>query len=104
MRFGRARFKELIDTQLALFERENGDVFEEIAQKLDLYNEADRDEAEELYGDYIDAVAGGTVILADVRDNFAMTLPDPESESYIAEFNKTVARRLPVFAPELENS
>ena len=36
-----------------------------------LYNRADRAEAEELYGDYVDAVETGTEILADMRDHYA---------------------------------
>ena len=62
---------------------------------------AGRDEAEELYGDYVDAVETGTELLADLRDHYAQTLDQPER--YLAEFNRAVARQLPEFALEIEN-
>ena len=103
MRFRRAQFGEVIDRQLALFVREHGDVMDESDAKLRLYNVAARDDAEELYGDYLDAVETGTEILADLRDNFAQTLGETESERYLAEFDSAVAKRLPEYALEIEN-
>jgi hypothetical protein len=99
--FRRARFADVIESQLALFERQHADVIEEAQQRLDAYNRADRDEAEELYGDYVDAVETGTEVLADLRDHFAATLDD--ADAYLREFNRAVARRLPAFALEIEN-
>jgi isocitrate dehydrogenase kinase/phosphatase len=99
--FRRARFKHVIDAQLDLFEREHGDVVEEARERLAQYNRAGRDHAEELYGDYVDAVETGTEILADLRDHYARTVDDPER--YCAEFNRAVARKLPPFAAEIEN-
>ena len=104
MRFrARARFGEVIDRQLDLFAREHRDVIEESDAKLRLYNDAERDEAEELYGDYVDAVETGTEILADLRDNFAQTLGESEVDRYLADFNRAVTRRLPQYALEIEN-
>jgi len=99
--FRRTRFAQVIDAQLDLFDREHRDVIDEAASRLADYNRADRDEAEELYGDYVDAVETGTEILADLRDHYARTLEDPER--YCAEFNRAVARRLRPFASEIEN-
>ena len=101
MIFERPRFGQLIDAQLDLFEREHRDVIDEAAERLAVYNRAARDEAEELYGDYVDAVETGTEILADLRDHYAASLDDPER--YVRDFNRAVARRLPEFALELEN-
>ncbi len=70
---------------------------------LDLGHAGDRDEAEELYGDYVDLVETGTELLADLRDNFAATLGDDAADEYEAEFNRAVAKRLPRFALEIEN-
>ncbi len=102
MSLHRAKFGPVIDTQLALFEREHGDVFDDVDARLSTYNAASRDEAEELYGDYVDAVETGTELLANLRDHFAATLAEPDR--YLAEFNRAVARRWPEFALELENS
>ena len=54
----------MIDAQLDLFLREHRDVLEDVATRLEQYNAAERDEAEELYGDYVDAVETGTELLA----------------------------------------
>lgn len=101
MRFGRARFSVVIDAQLDLFVRDHRDVIEEANDRLDAYNRAGRDEAEELYGDYVDAVETGTEILADVRDHYARTVDNPDL--YRNEFNRAVAKRMPAFASEIEN-
>ena len=99
--FRRKRYTQVIDAQLQLFEREHQDVILEVRERLAAYNRASRDQAEELYGDYVDAVETGTEILADLRDHYAQTVDDPDA--YCAEFNRTVARRLPTFALEIEN-
>jgi hypothetical protein len=97
----RTRFGEIIDAQLDLFVREHADVLDDVADRLRRYHAADRDEAEELYGDYLDAVETGTEILADLRDNYAQSLEDPDR--YLDEFNRAVKRRWPEYALEIEN-
>ena len=97
----RTRFATVIDAQLDLFVREHRDVIEEAKERLDAYNRAGRGEAEELYGDYLDAVETGTEILADLRDHYAATVDD--AERYALEFNRAVQKRLPPFALEIEN-
>jgi hypothetical protein len=99
--FKRERFAAVIDTQLDQFVRDRRDVLDEVDERLRAYNDAGRDDAEELYGDYLDAIESGTEILADVRDHYASTLPDPER--YVEEFNRAVARRLPELSLEIEN-
>jgi hypothetical protein len=101
--FRRKRFADLISRQLDLFEREHADVIAEVETRLDVYNRADRDEAEELYGDYVDAVETGTELLADLRWSFWKTLDDDTAEQYEAEFNRAVAKRFPRFGFEIEN-
>ena len=101
--FRRKRFADLISRQLDLFEREHADVIAEAETRLDAYNRADRDEAEELYGDFVDAVETGTEILADMRWEYVRTLDDDAAEEYEAEFNRVVMKRLPSFALEIDN-
>jgi hypothetical protein len=101
--FRRGRYADVIRRQLDLFEREHEDVLEETAERLRLYNAADRDAAEELYGDYVDAVETGTEVLADLRDHFARSLEEDDAERYVIEFNRAVARHLPEYALEIEN-
>jgi hypothetical protein len=101
--FRRRRFADLISRQLDLFEREHGGVIAEAQSRLEAYNRAERDQAEELYGDYVDAVETGTELLADIRWSFAATLDDGTAEEYEAEFNRAVRKRLPAFGLEIEN-
>jgi len=99
--FGRSRYTKVIDAQLELFVRDHRDVIEEARRRLELYNSSDRTDAEELYGDYVDAVEAGTEILADMRDHFAATVDD--ADGYAAAFNRAVAKRVPEFSLEIEN-
>ncbi len=103
MIFRRRRFADVIARQLGLFEREHADVIAEARERLDAYNRADRDEAGELYGDYVDAVETGTELLADMRWEYIRTLDEDAAEEYEAEFNRAVAKRLPPFGLEIGN-
>ena len=99
--FGRSRYTKVIGAQLELFVSEHRDVIEEARERLELYTRSDRSGAEELYGDYVDAVQTGTEILADMRDHYGATLDD--TDGYAAEFNRAVAKRLPQFSRELQD-
>ena len=103
MIFRRGRFGDAIGRQLALFVEENAALLRECEEALEQYNAAEREDAEELYGDYVDLVESGTEILAEMRDRFAQTLDEADADEYRAEFNRSVAKRLPRFALELEN-
>jgi DNA-binding transcriptional MerR regulator len=99
----RARFDDVITRQLDLFERDHGFEIEDVNERLDAYNAADRDDAEELYGDFVDAVETATELLADVRDAYARPLEEGIDDIYEAEFNRAVLKRWPPFALEIEN-
>ena len=101
--FRRQRFGEVISRQFELFLREQADLLREIDAAETKYDRADRDGAEELYGDYQDLVETGTEILADLRDHFASSLAERPAEQYEVEFNDAVRRDLPRFALEIEN-
>ena len=99
--FGRSRFAKIAGAQLDLFLREQRDVVAEVEERFGAYNRADRSEAEELYGDYLDAVEAGAEVLAEMRDHFARTVDD--ADDYIAAFNRAVAKRLPAYAAAVES-
>jgi hypothetical protein len=101
--FRRKRFTDLIARQLDLFEREQRALIEQCLAAERAYDRANRGDAEERYGDYVDLVESGTEILADIRDHFAQTLDEATAEEYEAAFNRAVAKRLPRFALEIEN-
>ena len=103
MIFRRRPFADVISRQLDLFEREHRGLIDDCIAAERAYDRADRAEAEERYGDYIDLVETGTELLADLRDNFAATLDDDAAEEYADAFNRAVAKRLPRFALEIEN-
>ena len=103
MRLRRARFSELIDRQLDLFEREHRGLIDDCLAAERSYTNAERDEAEERYGDYVDLVETGTEVLADLRDNFASTLDEEAEEEYVAAFNRAVLKRFRRFALEIED-
>jgi hypothetical protein len=103
MRLRRAPFVDLIDRQLDLFEREQRGLIADCIAAEESYNRAERDEAEERYGDYVDLVETGTEVLADLRDNFATTLDEDTADDYIAAFNRAVLKRFRRFALEIED-
>ena len=93
----------MIERQLALFEEEHADLIRECDRAEEAYDGADRDEAEERYGEYVDLVETGTEHLAEARDAYAATLAEDVGEEYEREFHREVGRRLPRFALEIEN-
>jgi hypothetical protein len=99
--FRRRRFGDVIERQLALFAEER-ELFDEVRDRKTAYDRASRDEAEELYGDYMDAVETATETLADMRDRFARTLDDDSAEEYEHEFNRAVKKRWPPFGLEID--
>ncbi len=101
--FRRQRFADLISRQLDLFQREQAELIRQCEDAESAYDRAERDEAEERFGDYQDLVETGTEALADIRDHFAVTLGEEATERYEAEFNRAVDKRLPRFALEIEN-
>ena len=102
MIFKRGRFADVISRQLDVFERDEAELIAECNEKERAYNRADREDAEEAYGDYMDAVESATEALADMRDRFRRTLDEETGERYEDEFNRAVRRRWPPFGLEIE--
>ena len=104
MTFRRRRFGALIDRQLALWAEEHAGFLRDVDAAERAYDDAERDEAEERYGDYLDLVETGTELLASVRDAYAATLDERTAATYEAEFNREVVRRWPRFGLEIEDA
>ena len=98
------RFADVIARQLDLFVRDHLELLDECDAAERAYDRAGRGDAEERFGDYQELVETGTEILAELRDNFASTLDERSSEEYQAGFNRAVAKRLPRFGLEIENT
>jgi hypothetical protein len=99
----RRRFGDVIARQLKVFTEDEAALLAECREKERAYDRAERDEAEEAFGDYMLVVEAATEALADMRDRFARTLADAVAEQYEADFNRAVRKRWPAFGLEIEN-
>jgi hypothetical protein len=92
------RFDDLARRQLDLFAEDEAELFEEAQEADEAQSHADRDEAEELYGDYqlvVDAIGER---LLDVRETYAATLDDNVADEYRAAFNRAASKRFRRYA------
>lgn len=96
------RFVDLVERQLELFEADHVGLLDDCRAALDAYNAASTDEAEELYGDYVDQVDAARDALLAYRYTYARTLDDEAAEEYEEVFNSVVRKRLPSLGLELE--
>ena len=104
MRLRRSRFADVVQRQLDVFaeDEENG-LFAEVRDAKGRYDHADRESAEEHYGDYVDVVEAATEALADMRWRYASTLDEQSAEEYEVEFNRAVRKRWPALGLEIDN-
>ncbi len=93
MRLRRDPFRDVIARQLDLFVEDGADLLEECRDRYRAYERADREDREEMYGDFSDAVESATEALADMRDRFARTLDEDAAEAYEDAFNRAVRKR-----------
>jgi hypothetical protein len=103
VRLRRNPFRDVVARQLDLFVADEADLLEECRDRFRAYNGADREDREEAYGDFSDAVETATEALADMRDRFARTLGEDAAESYEDSFNRAVRKRWPELGLEIEN-
>jgi hypothetical protein len=103
VRLRRDPFRDVIARQLDLFVEDEADLLEECRDRYRAYERADREDREEMYGDFSDAVETATEALADMRDRFARTLAEDAAEAYEDSFNRAVQRRWPELGLEIEN-
>ncbi|MBA3717058.1 MAG: hypothetical protein H0W87_02365 [Actinobacteria bacterium] len=99
----RRRFADIVGRQLDLFETEYADLIIEADEAEAAYDKSDRDDSEELFGDYMLVVEAGAEALADLRDHYASTLEGEVAEEYRDAFNRGVLKRFPRFALEIED-
>jgi hypothetical protein len=93
--FRRERFADLVRRQLDLFEQDEAELLREAEEAERAYDSADRDDAEEAYGDFqlvLEAVADR---LDEVRDTYAQTLDDGATEEYERSFDRAARKRYP---------
>lgn len=103
MRLRRDPFRDVIARQLDLFVEDEAGLLEECRDRFRTYNGADREDREEAYGDFVDAVETATEALADMRDRFGRTLDEDAAETYEESFNRAVRKRWPELGLEIED-
>jgi hypothetical protein len=91
--FRRKPYAELIERQLDLVESDDGALLAGVADARRAYSEADRDDAEEAFGDYQLALEALKDRLLEIRDTYAGSLDDPEP--YERAFERAAVRRWP---------
>ncbi len=89
----RRPFAELVERQLALVETDDADLVADVDAARRAYAQADRDDAEEAFGDYQLSLEALKDRLVEVRDAFAATIDD--ASSYEREFERAAVRRWP---------
>ena len=100
--FRRRRFDDLIRMQLRVFAEDNAERLAAMAAALAEYRSADRDDAEERYGDYADEVDWAAEELAELRDAYAASMEPDLVEQYEREFSRAVRHAYPAIAPALD--
>jgi hypothetical protein len=102
--FRRSRFADVVARQLDVFALDEKDgLLAEVREAKAVYDRADRDEAEERYGDYVDVVEAATEALADMRWQYASTLDEENAADYETAFNRAVRKRWPPLGLEIDN-
>jgi len=102
--FPRRRFADLVDRQLDLFVTLHGQRLTEIRDAYRNVNAADREDAEEAFGDYQDRVGWAAEELAELRDAYAGSLDDEAHEAYVRAFARGVRHRFPPLAEVMMRS
>ncbi len=93
MRLRGDRFADVVARQLDLLAADEVELLEEADEAEEAWNRADRDGAEEAYGDYqlvVDAIADR---LIEIRDTYAATLDGSAADVYRDSFNRSASRR-----------
>ena len=101
MIFRRDRFGDLVARQLDLFEQDEAELLEESAEAERAYDEAERDEAEEAYGDFQLVLDVAAARLVELRDAYAGTLDEDAAAAYSDAFRRAARRRFPRLTGEL---
>jgi hypothetical protein len=90
----RRRFSDVVTRQLDVFATDEADgLMAEVREMKGKYDQAERDGAEEAYGDYMDVVDAVKDALADMRDRFARTLEGDAVEEYESAFERAAKKR-----------
>ncbi len=99
---GRGRFGEVVQSQLDIFALADEPLLAEAAAADAAWTHAEREESEELFGDYqlvVDAIGQR---LYDIRESYAGTLDQATADDYRAAFDRGALKRFRRYASFLE--
>lgn len=91
----RRPFADVVELQLRLFREEHGDLLARCRTLLEDVRAAERDNSEERFGDFADAVDEVRELLEEMADAYAATLDERMEDTYRVRFERTVRRRFP---------
>ena len=95
MSFRRDRFGDLVRRQLDLFAEDAADLLKEADEAERGYDGAEREDAEEAYGDFQLVLESVAERLEEVRDTYAATLDPDAVEAYERSFERAARKRFP---------
>ena len=95
MSFRRDRFGDLVRRQLDLFAEDEAELLQEADEAERGYDGAERDEAEEAYGDFQLVLESVAERLEEVRETYAATLDPDAAEAYEQSFDRAARKRFP---------
>ena len=101
MMFRRNRFGDLVRRQLDLFEEDEAELLREAETAVRAYDAAEREDAEEAYGDYQLVLESVVESLEELRDTYAMTLDDDPRDAYEQAFGRAARKRFPTLTAAL---
>jgi len=93
--FRRDRFSELVRRQLDLFAEDEAELLREAEEAERVYDAAERDEAEEAYGDYQLVLEAIVERLEELRDTYGRTLDEQARDEYGRSFGRAARKRFP---------
>jgi len=93
--FRRDRFSELVRRQLDLFAEDEAELLREAEEAERVYDAAERDEAEEAYGDYQLVLEAIVERLEELRDTYGRTLDEQARDDYGRSFGRAARKRFP---------
>ena len=98
----RNRFRDVVLRQLDLFVRDHGPLLADCDERWVAYRQAAQEDAEERYGDYVDAVDLAREELEQLRDSYRASLDPAAVDEYTETFNRLARKRFPDLALELD--
>jgi hypothetical protein len=99
--FRRDRFGDLIRRQLDLFEEDETELLREADTAARAYDAAEREEAEEAYGDYQLVLESVVEALETLRDTYSTTLDEDVRDAYEQAFGRAARKRFPTLPSAL---